>query len=586
MVDAPTFCDHDEPRPEHRALVVDDDPHVRELSARALCCEGFICDCAADGVEADELLRLFKYDVLVTDLRMPRRHGHALATDLLARRERPMIVILTGVMEPRLAHDLLLRGVDDVLFKPVDFQMFAAKVKGLFDRGQASRAAGTAAANGSLPPGGSAGAALSSISPVIAVELEGKLAQLGSVLPVSQVAIELLNMSGSEHATAKQMAAIIEGEASLAVEVLKLANSSFYNTSGRTIVELDEAVVRIGYKRIGELALASTSLDALTAGLFSWLDIALTWRRSMAAGIAAEILIPQAGLSDNDEGLFLSAIMHTLGRMVLGTLYPRKYDAMIAACEQTGEALFDLEGRVFPDTHARILSQWLARWNIPPAIHEPLKHLPDPYRTLVCLPEPLRTKVELVKVAVLIGRIAVGKWEPWATVDFPPPAVLNRLRIDSLSTVIELTKKNLEQLVRSRSPANASKPLQNHCPAAPICRRLAYCNLSGQPFDFLAEIVPSMGISLDPYGAEIVQTDENVLLNCLGLPDMLLGQGQGRWVMLADPAENNNYSRYGHCISLPCSYQALRAACWEISEELTKGARAARRSRIEIGSTC
>jgi hypothetical protein len=54
--------------------------------------------------------------------------------DLLKVTERPLIVILTGVFEPRLARDLIARGVDCVDFKPVRYDLFAAKVKAMTDR--------------------------------------------------------------------------------------------------------------------------------------------------------------------------------------------------------------------------------------------------------------------------------------------------------------------------------------------------------------------------------------------------------------------------------------------------------------------
>ena len=118
----------------YRALVVDDDPAVRHLTMHALANEGFVCNAAADGLHAKEILTSASYDVVVTDLRMPGFNGHALAVDLLKANERPAIVVLTGVFEPRLARDLILRGVDCVDFKPVRYDLFAAKVKAMAER--------------------------------------------------------------------------------------------------------------------------------------------------------------------------------------------------------------------------------------------------------------------------------------------------------------------------------------------------------------------------------------------------------------------------------------------------------------------
>lgn len=107
------------------ALVVDDDPVTRQIVIRTLAKAGFICDTAIDGAQARLYLASNRYDLVVTDLQMPNVNGHSLCVELLEKTPRPKIVVLTGVLEPRLAQDLLNRGVDKVLFKPIDCEALA-----------------------------------------------------------------------------------------------------------------------------------------------------------------------------------------------------------------------------------------------------------------------------------------------------------------------------------------------------------------------------------------------------------------------------------------------------------------------------
>jgi DNA-binding response OmpR family regulator len=117
-----------------RALVVDDEVALRLLTVRELSRRNFECDAAHDGLQARELLASRHYDVVVTDLRMPGLNGHALAVELLKRENRPAVVVLTGMTEPKLAKDLIARGIDDIVFKPVDQGILAAKVEALVAR--------------------------------------------------------------------------------------------------------------------------------------------------------------------------------------------------------------------------------------------------------------------------------------------------------------------------------------------------------------------------------------------------------------------------------------------------------------------
>lgn len=76
-----------------RILVVDDEPMVRFLLTRFLQEEGHVVDEAADGMEALEHLRQSAYDLLITDVHMPRLSG----IDLVRRMrhqaiETPIIV--------------------------------------------------------------------------------------------------------------------------------------------------------------------------------------------------------------------------------------------------------------------------------------------------------------------------------------------------------------------------------------------------------------------------------------------------------------------------------------------------------------
>jgi len=126
---------------KYRALVVDDEASIQKLMARELAKHRIDCDFASDGKQAAAMADRSRYDIIITDLRMPNMHGHALAVDILKRDEKPLLIVLTGLIEPKLATDLLARGVDDVLFKPVDFGFLAAKVKTMIERRRRDREA-------------------------------------------------------------------------------------------------------------------------------------------------------------------------------------------------------------------------------------------------------------------------------------------------------------------------------------------------------------------------------------------------------------------------------------------------------------
>ncbi|MGL4512753.1 MAG: response regulator [Lacipirellulaceae bacterium] len=123
------------------ALIVDDEPQVRDLMSRALLRCGICCDQASNGAEGLDLLRGRAYDAVVTDLRMPVKHGHSFCVDMLALPAPPPVLVLTALADPRLVRDLIGRGVRDVVCKPVDYSILAEKVLAMASAGKTNSAA-------------------------------------------------------------------------------------------------------------------------------------------------------------------------------------------------------------------------------------------------------------------------------------------------------------------------------------------------------------------------------------------------------------------------------------------------------------
>jgi DNA-binding response OmpR family regulator len=118
---------------EFKALVVDDEPAVRELTTRALGRRGFVCEQASNGVEAKQLIAEHKFDVVISDFRMPQLNGYRLVTELCQDEDRPVVVLVTGVIDPTLAASALNAGADDIMFKPIDHDVLAVKVRFLVE---------------------------------------------------------------------------------------------------------------------------------------------------------------------------------------------------------------------------------------------------------------------------------------------------------------------------------------------------------------------------------------------------------------------------------------------------------------------
>ena len=83
--------------PNARLLVVEDESLIRELMVEALTDAGFCVDDAEDAHAADSLLQSDGYQLIITDLHLPRGiNGWQLAERVHRREPRTPIVLVTG----------------------------------------------------------------------------------------------------------------------------------------------------------------------------------------------------------------------------------------------------------------------------------------------------------------------------------------------------------------------------------------------------------------------------------------------------------------------------------------------------------
>jgi HD-like signal output (HDOD) protein len=334
-----------------------------------------------------------------------------------------------------------------------------------------------------------------------------------------------------------------------------------------------EAITHIGQKRVGELAIATNMMVALTPSILPWMDITLTWHRSMAASVAIDHLAAKKGIPQNENCLFLSSICYPLGRIALCMLFPEQYQEMINTCQENKTSLRDEERQYFSLPPEEVMGFLLKAWNIPSIIYEPLIYSSHPYSSVATLGEPLSTTVELLKIAILISEIAVGRWESWDRIELPPGHLLKRLGYIPYDKVIEKTKSDSEELIHFRD--DKSQQQEEAIAAAKASKTshsVFYCNLATESFDFLGEIISRSDLDLRECQLDALRPGDPVIINCIGIPAHKLvtslsdPTSNPKRLILTDSSQTDNFSRFGRVLSLPTSYSTLRTACHEITK--------------------
>ena len=117
-----------------RILVVDDEASIRELLSKTLALAEYDVDIAPDGRSALERLRLYPYDLLIADLKMPGMDGLTVIREAKRLRADLPVIIITGFSTEASAIEAVNLGVAGYLTKPFKVpQVLAAAARAIGD---------------------------------------------------------------------------------------------------------------------------------------------------------------------------------------------------------------------------------------------------------------------------------------------------------------------------------------------------------------------------------------------------------------------------------------------------------------------
>lgn len=101
-----------------RLLIVDDEKVIREILADFLSMEGFIVGMAEDGVAALDELEKGDYNLVISDLKMPRMGGLELLEKIRDTHDSTLVVMMTGFGTVETAIEAMKKGAYDYILKP------------------------------------------------------------------------------------------------------------------------------------------------------------------------------------------------------------------------------------------------------------------------------------------------------------------------------------------------------------------------------------------------------------------------------------------------------------------------------------
>lgn len=256
------------------------------------------------------------------------------------------------------------------------------------------------------------------------------------VLPA--VACAVLALLDDPRADDVAIASAIRNDPALAGHVMRVANSPLLR-AGAVIVSLQQAIARLGIRRVGEIAFAACLGPRLfTAPAYARL-IDVLWSRSLATALWAREIARH--LRSNVEVAFLCGLLARIGHpVVLQTLQELLADGVVAPDEQAVSGLLQRHGVVAGELLA-------GAWHLPEPVARAIAHVDDFTQA-----QSSTTLVALVAVADAFPAEALSDVTAVAArlAEHPAIATINLYRAD-IEELLSQSATVLQTLVEMRA---------------------------------------------------------------------------------------------------------------------------------------
>lgn len=179
------------------------------------------------------------------------------------------------------------------------------------------------------------------------------------------IAMEVLRLTREENANVDDLIRVIERDAALTAQVLKIVNSSLYALP-KKISSLKQAVVALGLRAVKIMAMSLSLVDAIRKGnpTDDTFDFSLYWRRSLGSAAGARLL---AQIVDKNlaEDAFVGGLLSDIGMAAAQHSVPAMYEPVLIKWENRAQTLCEIERQVLGVTHADMGAELLRAWSLP-----------------------------------------------------------------------------------------------------------------------------------------------------------------------------------------------------------------------------
>lgn len=329
-------------------IFVDDEPRI--LTALQLLLrrkrEKWNMTFVEGGQAALDKLQQERFDVIVSDMRMPGMDGATLLKSVKEYYPHMLRIVLSAYTEL----ESVLRVVPvshQFLTKPCEVAVLENAIDG-------------------------ASAMQALISEESIRRMVGNVDRLASLPRVHSALIATL---AAPNATAADVARILNQDMAMCAKLLQLVNSSFFHVA-RRITNVEEAIVYLGFNLIKSLVLSVEVFQVAKPKVEGFSVDSLQRHALVTANVAAALLFDKA----SSEDAFMAGLLHDIGKLLFAQEFPEHVERVRNMMRNQERPEYSVERDLEGITHADVGAYLLGLWGLPDSIVQAVAYHHTPSR--------------------------------------------------------------------------------------------------------------------------------------------------------------------------------------------------------------
>jgi len=331
---------------QNRVLFVDDEPSIRGIYQMldSFLGEEFTVQTAGGGDEALELMTKSSYDVVISDLTMPKMTGVEFLTEVANRSPASARVVVSGYVDEMSIAKCCLVG-HRYFIKPFDPIALTTLIQNLSQTKKLT----------------------------LSKKVQILIGRIGALPCPSETFLQLTNALNSNLSSMGDVSGIVSQDPSLTAKILQVVNSAQFGGS-RKIGSVTEAVQIIGLELVRALMLGFQVFKFYELKDPAGISLGNLWKHCLRTAITARRLCELEGLPSKMCGdAFTVGLLHDIGKLILASNAPDEFRTAWDKAAQENIPLYEAELAIFGATHAQIGAYLLRLWGLPESIVTPVQ---------------------------------------------------------------------------------------------------------------------------------------------------------------------------------------------------------------------